>query len=75
METRMSIAEYQGLLRKYRLNNSDVSSLILMKTGAIISPQAIRSMTERGQVFSATMTAVLRLLFRMLDDVHEKTSV
>lgn len=68
----MSAEEFKGNLKKYRLNYSDVSSLIFMKTGALIKPQSIRTHVERHGAFSGAMTAAFRFLFRTLDEAHGK---
>jgi hypothetical protein len=73
IEAKMSAEEFNGLLKRYRLNYADVSSLIYMKTGAVIDPKHVRTQLERYGFLSGTMTAVFRLLFKLLDAVHEKS--
>ena len=72
IESKMSAEEFTGLAKKYRLNYSDVSTLLFARTGAVIKPQSLRTHVERHGAFSAPLTAALRLLFGQLENERQE---
>lgn len=72
MTTKMSKEEFDGQIKRFGLSGiSEISHIMLLKTGAVLSPQSVRTQMERYGHLSPSLTAAFRLLFRDLERSHE----
>jgi hypothetical protein len=72
MSERMSKEEFEGNLKKFGLSGiSSACHIVLMKTGAVLRPDSVRSHLERQQYLSPAYTAIFRMIFKELEKRHE----
>lgn len=74
MQSKMSLEEFEGELKKYGITAPEACKLVWMKTRAVIDANTLKLHMERYGRMSAAYTAAFRLFFESLRQDHEHTA-